>query len=228
MRRRPPRSNHRQWLFLQVLLALLLVAMMIALWLPAVKRWGSELKYRLPITQNGREIQRALRVWAADHQGVYPAGATANAAFRHLFVDGVVEREEIFGAFGSPFQPDGYTGVGGQGLGVIGEPVLGRGENHWMLTAGQTDAAPGRLPLVFENGLTPSWPPLWNAAVDGQAVRGRTWGGGKVLVVMADGSAEVVRMEEVGSAASQPEGGASGKDVFQSALRSAQVLDVED
>jgi len=139
---------------------------------------------------NLRQISMSLKVYAADHNGEYPTGRTANEAFRRLLQTDILEDERLFGCPLSPFVPDGE----------IGEApdfprAVGTGENHWMLVDGLNDNSPGHLPAVFENALDTSWPPVWDgSAFDKVRARGQTWKGRKVIVGLNDNSVNVERL----------------------------------
>jgi hypothetical protein len=186
---------------------------------------------------NCRQISISLRIYSSDHDGKYPDAflkdtRTANAAFRILFEEQCIDNEMIFGCPVSPFVPDGkiedtYIGNNGK-YGDALEP----GENHWMLTAGVTDASSGAIPLVYENSLTATWSPKWNADAEGKEVRGRTWKTG-IIIGMNDSS---VSIQPLAAKSGKTEGlkpdSTTGKDLFEAAINPkdfprGEVLDVE-
>jgi hypothetical protein len=146
---------------------------------------------------NCRQIIIALRLYAADHDGVYPdsvmTGVTSsNAVFRHLMRMGAVTDETIFGGGArSPFNPDGKVGRP-----PMYPAAVQPGENHWAMTKGLTDSSPFGLPLVFENPSVAQWPPKWNADADGKKVKGRPSVGSKKLIIGTnDASVELMVLE---------------------------------
>lgn len=187
---------------------------------------------------NCRQIVLALKLYASDHHGKYPDAhltgtKTANAAFRLMFEKEVIDSEAIFGCPESPFEPDG----------VIEDPYIGPvstrfgkavtpGENHWAMTAGVTDAMQGGIPLVYENPVSATWPPKWNADAKAKPVRGRSWTTG-IIVGMNDGSASIQPLaSSSGSAVGLKPDPATGKDAFEAAIDAkefpkGEVLDVE-
>lgn len=141
---------------------------------------------------NCRMIITAMRIYAADAQGVYPdtnvpGAKTSNEAFRDLFRKGACDNETPFGCANSPFKPDGNIGKVAEGCLQALEP----GENHWAMTKGMNDSTSGSVALVFENPTDVAWPPGWNADAAGQSVKGRSWEEGKIIVGCNDGSVEL-------------------------------------
>jgi hypothetical protein len=186
---------------------------------------------------NCRQIITSLRIYSSDHNGKYPDAflkdkRTANAAFRILFEEQCIDNEMIFGCPVSPLVPDGkiedtYIGNNGK-YGDALEP----GENHWMLTAGLTDASPGAIPLVYENALTATWSPKWNADKVGKEVRGRAWTTG-IIIGMNDSSVSIQPLAaKSGKAVGLKPDSITGKDYFEAAIDpkvfpKGEVLDIE-
>ena len=123
-------------------------------------------------SNNCRQILMAMKVYASDHNGQYPTGATANEALRLLIQDDLLPDERIFRCPMSLYIPDGNIGTAPDYAHAL-EP----GELHWMLVDGMDEKSPGNQALVFENCLDTIWPPRWDAKAKGSAVRGRTWKG---------------------------------------------------
>jgi len=138
-------------------------------------------------TSNCRQIVAAMKLWAGDHDGAYPDGATANEAFRKLFQDDILQDERIFGCPTSP-----YNGDDNLGTPLEFREAVAINENHWMMIAGGTEKSPDKTPLVFENAESAALPLTWGSARKGLKVRGSTWTGGKIVVGFKDGSVELV------------------------------------
>ena len=144
---------------------------------------------------NARQIIISMKLFAKEHSSQYPdsvvnpqtgnTAQTANDAFRFLIQDKIVSDERIFGC------PAGYTPDGNIGLSPKYDQALLPGENHWAMTAGQTDTAVGSMPVVFENPASYGWPPQWNADKAGQVAPGRTWTGGRIIIGRNDGSVNI-------------------------------------
>jgi hypothetical protein len=168
---------------------------------------------------NGRQIVMALRMYASDHDGKYPDAAlttprSSNDVFRKLFTEGVLDSEMIFECPFSPYHPDGNIGSPPDFL-----KAVEAGENHWAMTAGLSESAPGGIPLVYENPITASWPPSWNPSSRGTSTPGRiwTWSGG-IIVGLNDGSVQVRKLESRWGKSAGLEKDWNGKDLFEAAL----------
>ena len=176
---------------------------------------------------NCRQIDIALRAYASDHDGRYPDAAVAhprnsNELFRKLFTEEYLSDERIFGCPMSGAVPDGN----------IGQPpdfleALKRGENHWAMTKGLTDASPPSMPLVFENPAVATWPPKWNVDEVETPRPGRVWKGGKVIIGFNDGSAEMMPLQSAGGAAVGLAPRADGTPVFPDVHPAPEILNVE-
>ena len=163
----------------------------------------------------------ALKSWAGDHDGRYPEGPTANDAFRQLFVGEYLEDER---AFTSPLSP--YHGDDKIGTAPDFRLALQAGENHWAMTRGLNDSSNGNAPLVFENPVTATWPPRWNADAANQPKPGRCWKSGRVVIGRNDGSiaAEILADIKGTSVPLAPLMG--GKDLF-ALFPEGQVMDIQ-
>jgi hypothetical protein len=168
---------------------------------------------------NCRQITNALRIYSSDHDGKYPDAflsnpQSSNEVFRSLLKEGVIEDEMIFGSFVSPYRPDGKIGT---------QPdyteALEAGENHWAMTAGLGETAPGEIPLVYENPVTASWPLKWNPSARGTSSPGRiwTWTGG-IIVGRNDTSAGIEKLESRWGRSAGLEKNSDGKDLFEAAI----------
>ncbi|MCB1211166.1 MAG: hypothetical protein KDK97_17715, partial [Verrucomicrobiales bacterium] len=138
-----------------------------------------------------RQIMASLTIWAQDHDGRYPEGPTANAAFRRLFVDEVVLYERPFSASASPFNCDNNLGQD-----TDYQFTLQPNENHWMMIAGKNAKSLAVEPVIFENALNATIPLRWDIKHAGQPVRGRTWKDGTIAVGFTDYSASLIQVSE--------------------------------
>jgi prepilin-type N-terminal cleavage/methylation domain-containing protein len=181
-------------------------------------------------TNNCRQIIMSMKAYSSDNNGAYPDSdrnfqpQTANDAFRLLLVQDILQDERIFGCPASKYQPDNNVGQPPQ----FAEALM-PGENHWVLTSGQTDSSSAIMPLVFENPVAIGWPPTWNADIAGQLQRGRTWRGGKIIIGLNDNSVEVVRLEAArGSNVGPMPLGGSGLNIFTQASQTQNIMDIVD
>jgi prepilin-type N-terminal cleavage/methylation domain-containing protein len=135
---------------------------------------------------SAKQIALALRVYASDHDGAYPATRntydeeilTANDAFRSLF-PAYLDNEKVFTVGGSK--------AGATADNRMDEPaqMLTRGENHWAYVEGLNTSSNSNWPLLVDH-------------TDGSGTFGKqegelggTWKGTKAIVVRTDGSGAI-------------------------------------
>lgn len=162
---------------MRFLATVLAIAFLASLFIPTVGRISERGNVTKGIS-NCRQIIVAMRVYSEDHDGKYPDAAltdpqSSNEVFRKLFTEGILDNELIFGCPVSQFVPDGN--IGGPDDAVRSEAVAA-GENHWAMTKGVTDNSPPEIPLVYENPVRATWPPVWNVDAKDTNARGRAWG----------------------------------------------------
>lgn len=170
-----------------------IVAILAGISLPAyqgIVRNGQQMQ----AMQNARQIGLALRVFANDNNGSYPAGRneygqpieTANDAFRSL-VPGYLDNESVFAV--------ARSAVGQKADNRIDAPeeILKPGENHFAYVAGLNSGSRSNWPLIVDGT------DGHGRYTDQEGGRGGTWGGTKAVVVYADGSAQLVRLRGSGA-----------------------------
>ena len=212
------KRNHA-FTLLELLVVITIIAILAGLAVPAynmVQTMANQAKG----VNNARQIILAMKMFSKEHNSQYPDSVNnpltgslaqnANEAFRLMIQEKIVTDESIFGC-PAGFNPDGNLGLSPN----YGYALL-PGENHWAITAGQTDATVGNMPLVFENPATPSWPPLWNANLAGKIGPGRTWTGGRIIIGRNDGSASVETLADTKGMVG-PKGMAGGLNLFTQA-----------
>ncbi|HSI63414.1 MAG TPA: hypothetical protein VLE43_09855, partial [Candidatus Saccharimonadia bacterium] len=168
----------------------------LALGLTMSAAFGNPITRRMNQTKaysNCRQIILAMRIYAADHQGVYPDAAanakTANEAFRQLFKDQVLDSEAIFGCPESMFVPDNVIGKAPDFSDAV-KP----GENHWAMTADITDSSSGSTPLIYENPAKAEWPAKWQPSGGPARSKGQAWEDNSIVVGLNDGSAQAMKL----------------------------------
>lgn len=208
-------------------------AVLLMLFLTACWNQTSKIGNITKAINNCKQISVAIHIYASDNCGVYPDAAnlprtSSNKSFRKLFVDHILDNEVIFGAPLSDYVPDGKIGSVPDFL-----EALKPRENHWAMTAGLTDASYGSIPLVYENPAVASWPPLWNADLQGAPAKGRVWKGAKIVIGLNDTSVQLMPLAaKIGSAVGlAPD--KSGKNLFEKAEEldlkfKGEVLDIEE
>ena len=166
---------------------------------------------------NCRQVITLLQMYAADHDGKYSDAAlsnpqTSNEVFRICLKETLFDNEFIFGSAMSPYLPDGELGPAPEYA-----KALEANENHWAITAGLSQNSPGGIPLVYENPVTASWPPRWNASAKGTPTRGRTWSKG-VIIGLNDASVLLKKLESRWGTSVGLEKEPHGKDLFEAAI----------
>jgi len=190
-------KRNQAFTLIELLVVITIIAILASLAVPAftmVQTQGNQMKG----VSNCKQIILSLKQFSKDNNSQYPDSVanpltgsqaqTANDAFRFMIQEQIVTDERIFGC-PAGFNPDNN----------IGQPpnygqALMPGENHWAMTAGQTDTTPGNMPVVYENPATIGWPPQWNADLSGQVKPGRTWTGGAIIIGRNDGSVAVEKL----------------------------------
>ncbi|QIF04562.1 type II secretion system protein [Roseimicrobium sp. ORNL1] len=178
---------------IELLVVITIIAILASLAVPTFGR----IQERGNITKgisNARQIITAMRIYSSDNGGNYMDNAKtgdegtnpedANAAFRVLFTENILDNELIFGCPVSKFVPDGN--IGGK-EDTTRKAAVDSGENHWMMTKGLSDSASGSIPLVFENAIDATWNPSWDVDKKGTNAKGRSWSNG-VIIGMNDSS----------------------------------------
>jgi prepilin-type N-terminal cleavage/methylation domain-containing protein len=188
------KRNHA-FTLIELLVVITITAILASLAVPAFTTMAQTQENQMKGVNNCKQIILALKMFSADNRSQYSDSVqnpltdamaqNANDAFRYLILEQIVTDERIFGC------PAGYNPDNNIGKAPGYDNALMAGENHWAMTAGQTDTTVGSIPLVFENPATNSWPPVWNADVAGQIQPGRTWPGGQIIIGRNDGSVAV-------------------------------------
>lgn len=183
----------------------------------------SDKSNQMKATSNCRQIMMAMKAYAADHNGKYPTGETANEVFRELIRAGILEDERIFGCPLSGYIPDNDVGLAPDFYKAVGP-----GENHWMVVDGLGDDSPWLMPVVFENALEATWPPVWDGtSSEGLRKRGQTGKGGRIVIGLNDNSVCVEKLGGADLRRQTVQPGPDGKSIFD-LVPKAVVLDIEE
>jgi prepilin-type N-terminal cleavage/methylation domain-containing protein len=128
----------------------------------------------------GRNVGLALKLYANDHDGLYPPGATAKDAFNTLLPadassTGYIKDKKAFAVKGSAWTPTQAPTT---------EPKLAEKENHFAYFAGLSADGAEDWPVVFDGP----------ASDDGsysakKTEKGGVWEGKVAIVVRLNGSA---------------------------------------
>lgn len=208
-----PEKPKKGWGCLAWTVVLVVGALMAFLFVPSYSLITPK-ALQMQASSKARHIVGLLLTYAADYNGNFPDallkgdGLTANAVFRELVKDGLVQDETIFGCPKSGFIPDKEIGSAPDFPKAL-EP----GENHWAYVAGLSNTSPSHFPVVMESAVDGKLPPQWLLPPEAEqswfarqfmsekklfpkAVPGRTWGGGTIIVARNDASVEPVKLTE--------------------------------
>jgi prepilin-type N-terminal cleavage/methylation domain-containing protein len=217
---------------IELLVVITIIAILASL---AVPTFG-KIQERGNITKgisNCRQIITAMRIYSGDQGGNYMDNSKdengenpsdANAAFRVLFTENILDNELVFGCPVSRFVPDGNIGDPSSGS---MEEAVSSGENHWMMTAGLSDSASGSVPLVYENATSATWDPTWDVDAKGTNRKGRSWSNG-VIIGMNDSSVAIQPLAgKSGTQQLKSLGSGNDKNLFSQQTGDFEVLDVQ-
>ncbi len=183
----------------------------------------SDKSNQMKATSNCRQIIMAMKAYAADHNGKYPKGKTANEVFRELVRADILQDERILGCPLSGYVPDNDVG-----LAPDFNKAVGPGENHWMVVDGQGDDSLAYTPVVFENALEATWPPVWDGSpYVGIRKRGQSWERGRIVIGLNDNSVVVEKLYGADLRRQTVQPGPDGKSIFD-LVPKAVVLDIEE
>lgn len=180
-----------------------------------------------------KNVFNAMTSFASDNNGKFPqigattsdgtgTFATAEDAFREFIVKEYVSDETDFSVDNSPVELDGFVGDAPDYADAFSDAD---GGVHWSLIGNGTQTMRGSAPLAWENGSTEGWDPSWDPTKAGQPVKGRTWSGGKVVVVTISGKAEALEVEDITAESKLKSLGTGSKNVFTAAFADMEVLD---
>ncbi|MCW0218359.1 MAG: prepilin-type N-terminal cleavage/methylation domain-containing protein [Prosthecobacter sp.] len=226
------RALQRGFTLIELLVVITIIAIIASLAVPTYNLITVKAN-QMKGASNCRQIISLLLNYASENNGLYPDSITnpitgsipltSNDAFRALVQEGSVQDETIFGCPGSRFMPDKNIGIA-----PTYDQALTAGENHWAMTAGQSNTTSSIMPIVFENPAAAGWPPQWNCDAAGKPVPGRAWPGGKIIVGKNDASVETVKLMSQTGASVGPRLLGSGFDMFTMASpnQPQQILNI--
>lgn len=176
-------------------------------------------------SNNARQITLALKLYANDHNGIYPSYtlqngqpttttvADSNEAFAQLF-PAYAQEEAIFwtpkSAFCSANPPNEQKDNP-----PVDPPVqtLAAGENEWAYVLGLNDSSDPGLPLLADGFASPQA----HTYVKDQSQKGGVWKGQKSIIAHADGSVAITPIDQTTMTVLGPNGGTSAGDIFTTA-----------
>ncbi len=209
---------------IEILILIFVLAVLAGIALPvftSVGRKGAQTK----ALSNAKQISLALRLYASDNNGAYPSFTLqdgkptktvvpdSNTAFAQLFPT-YIQEENIFwlskSAFCSPNPPDEVMDTP-----PLDTPVhtLAKGENEWAYVVNLNDSGNPAVPLIADGFADP----VKHTYTKNQLQRGGVWRGLFAIVIRADSSGKVERVDQSTMTVIGDNGGAVPGDIFTTA-----------
>jgi len=180
---------------IELLVVITIIAILASIALPAftsVQQKGKQTK----ALSNAKQIAIALRLYASDHDGVYPSTivdasgnptaadvGNSNAAFAQLFPT-YIKSEAIFYVGGSRFCNPAPPDEQEDALPGPNTLTLAAGENEWAYVLHLNDTFNPSCPMIADGFASASA----HTYVQDQSAQGGVWKGQTAIVVRADGS----------------------------------------
>jgi prepilin-type N-terminal cleavage/methylation domain-containing protein len=183
-----PHRSVRAFTLIELLVVISIIAILAGIALPAYT--GIIVNGRLAqATNNVRQIGLGLRLFAQDHDGIFPgerndrgeASTTSNDAFREL-LPAYIDNESVFTIPNSPVAKVADNDV------RTPADILKRGENHWAYGAGLGTTSNSQWPIVVDHT------DGTGRYVEKETEPGGTWKGIRAVVLRTDNSASSVRL----------------------------------
>lgn len=214
------KANSSAFTLIELLIVITIIAVLASIALPAyngVKERGDQTKD----LSNAKQVALALRQFAIDNNGAYPAKppaadysaaagvpSTSNDAFWWLFPN-YLQSETIFAISGSAYTP----GTPDNRLDAAGastrNDTLKKGENSFAYVSGLTDTSNPTFPLIAD-GFAAGSPGTYTA---NKAQPGGVWAGKKAVVVFCDASGQIMKVDTTSHKILRPTG-SSTPDLF--------------
>jgi prepilin-type N-terminal cleavage/methylation domain-containing protein len=223
------RTNRTAFTLIELLVVIAIIAILASIALPvftSVQIKGAQTK----ALSNAKQIGLALRLFASDNNGTYPSYvvdangtpanppvnvASSNDAFCQLFPT-YVKQEAIFWVAKSAFC--NATGADEQTDATLTVPstlTLASGENEWAYVLALNDSSNPAVPLLA-NGFKDA---TAHTYVQDQTQKGGVWKGVNAIVIRADSSGSVAKVNQADMTIHGPNGTAGGAqgDIFTTA-----------
>ncbi|HVV72242.1 MAG TPA: hypothetical protein VG733_04140 [Chthoniobacteraceae bacterium] len=218
----PPRKSAPTYTEIFVTLVLVVV---VGVLLGVYKTWIPWKINNVKVLGNARQIALALQLYAQDHGGKFPSYtlqngtptttpvADSNTAFAQLFPT-YVDQEALFwvpqSAFCSPNPPDEIIDKP-----PLDSPVqtLKSGENEWAYVLGLGTSSGPEFPLLADGFADP----VAHTYTSDRSKKGGVWNGRKALLIHADGSANVLDVNQSTMTITGSNGGPAPGDIFTTA-----------
>lgn len=220
-------KSNKAFTLIELLVVISIIAILAGIALPvfsSVKVKGDQTK----ALSNAKQIGLALRLYAGDNNGSYPQYTlssgqptstlvtTSNDAFCQLFPT-YVQSEQIFYLGKSAWTPNKPDDVIDNPTVSPSNDTLKTGENEWAYVLGLNDSSNPSVPLIadgFAQGAE-----LTHVYVKDSTLKGGVWKGLNAIVIRADSSGAVEKVDSTSLTVKGPNGSAGGTqgDIFTTA-----------
>ena len=192
---------------IELLVVITIIAILASFALPAYTAVQERAQQTKDLS-NAKQITLALKQFASDNNGFYPAKASAageyaaapatapaesNSALFWLFPN-YLQSEDVFAVSGSqwtPSNPDNKIDAAG----AVQADTLKAGENSYAYVLNLTDTANPAFPLIADGFATPiADPPVYDTS---KTNKGGVWAAKKAIVAFCDGSAQVLKCDTI-------------------------------
>lgn len=197
------RKHLSAFTLIELLIVITIIAVLASIALPAyngVKERGDQTKD----LSNAKQVALALRQFAIDNNGVYPAKqpaadysaaastqpTTSNDAFWWLFPN-YLQSEVVFAVTGSAYTPGTPDNKLDPATASSRTDTLKKGENSFAYVSGLTDTSNPTFPLIADGFITGT-PGKYTA---NKAQPGGVWSGKKAIVVLCDSSGQIMKVD---------------------------------
>jgi len=197
---------------IELLVVITIIAVLASIALPAFTAVQERANQTKDLS-NAKQIALALKQFATDNNGAFPAKApaadystatdlvatdTSNDAFWWLFPN-YLQSEDIFTVAGSkwsPSSPDNKVDTAGS---AGRTDTLKAGENSYAYVVGLTDTANPAFPLLAD-GFTTTIPTYDT----NKAAKGGVWAAKKAIIALCDGSGQIMKVDPASKTVNRP------------------------
>jgi prepilin-type N-terminal cleavage/methylation domain-containing protein len=202
---------------IELLVVIAIIAILASVALPAFIGVQERAKQTKDMS-NTKQIVLALKQFAVDHNGLFPAklpdsnydtaakgplvaGSTSNDAFWWLFPTYLTD-EQLFVVPSSAWSPGADNALDAPGANARSK-TLAAGENGYAYVLGLNDTSSANFPLVADGLVNGAKAGGWTYTTD-KTVKGGVWGGKKAVIAFVDGSAQVMTCNDFTAGAATP------------------------
>jgi prepilin-type N-terminal cleavage/methylation domain-containing protein len=200
---------------IELLIVITIIAVLASIALPAFTTVQERANQTKDLS-NGKQIGLALKQFAIDNNGSYPAkvpaadytaaadltsGNKSNDAFWWLFPT-YLSSEDIFTVSGSKFTPTPADNKLDTPTATGRVDTLKAGECSYAYIAGLTDTANSAFPLVADGFKDPiANPPVYETS---KAQKGGVWAAKKAIVILCDASGQIMKCDKTTFTVNRP------------------------